>query len=115
MTAYFATGAAMSSGTGRRGFAPVGDGDSLPRHPFSPDAPSISADVPILIGYNRTETEFFLLADPSARQMTDDDLLRRVKTLFGDNSQRVIDLYRKTDPGLSPYDLFVLMQTDSGM
>ena len=113
MAAYFARSPAV--GSGMRGFAPVVDGDSLPRHPFSPDAPSVSADVPILIGYNRTEAEFFLLADASARQMTEEDLERRAKTLFGDNSQRVIDLYRKTDAGLSPYDLFVLMQTDSGM
>lgn len=115
MSAYFAVGGAMSSGTGRRGFAPVVDGESLPRHPFSPDAPAVSADVPIVIGYNRTEGEFFLLSDPKARNMTDDDVKRRVKPLFGDNGQRVIDLYRKTDPGLSPYELFVLMQTDSGM
>jgi para-nitrobenzyl esterase len=115
MTAYFATGAAMSSGMGRRGFAPVLDGESLPRHPFSPDAPPVSADVPILIGYNRTEGEFFLLSDPGAKKMSEDDLKRRVKTLFGDNGQRLIDLYRKTDPGLSPYQLFVLIQTDSGM
>jgi len=115
MTAYFATGAAMSSGTGRRGFAPVVDGDSLPRHPFSPDAPPVSADVPILIGYNRTEAEFFLLADRGAKKMTEDDLKRRVKPLFGDNGQRVIDLYRKAGPGLSPYELCVLIQTDSGM
>ncbi|HXY37435.1 MAG TPA: carboxylesterase family protein [Planctomycetaceae bacterium] len=45
----------------------------------------------------------------------DDDLKKRVKTLFGDNGQRVIDLYRKTDPSLNPYELFVLMQTDSTM
>jgi para-nitrobenzyl esterase len=115
MSAYFATGSAMSSGTGRRGFAPVVDGESLPRHPFSPDAPPSSADVPILIGYNRTEAEFFLLSDPGAKKMSDDDLKRRVKTLYDDNGQRVIDLYRKTDPGLSPYELFVLIQTDGTM
>jgi para-nitrobenzyl esterase len=113
MAAHFAR--SPGPGPGARGFAPVVDGDSLPRHPFSPDAPSVSADVPILIGYNRTEGEFFLLSDPTARQMTDEDLEGRAKTLFGDNGQRVIELYRKTDVGLSPYDLFVLMQTDSGM
>jgi para-nitrobenzyl esterase len=115
ISAYFAVGGSMSSGTGRRGFAPVVDGESLPRHPFSPDSPSVSADVPIVIGYNRTEAEFFLLSDPSAKKMTEDDLKRRIKPLFGENGQRVIDLYRKTDPGLSPYELCVLIQTDSGM
>ena len=115
MAANFATGGGIAMGMGRRGFAPVVDGDPLPRHPFSPDAPLISADVPILIGYNRTEAEFFLLSDPGAKNMTDDDLKRRVTTLFSDKGQRVIDLYRKADPGLTPYELFVLIQTDSGM
>jgi para-nitrobenzyl esterase len=47
--------------------------------------------------------------------MSEDDLKRRVKALFGDNGQRVIDVYRKADPRLTPYELFVLIQTDSGM
>src|ERR1035441_10484085 len=34
---------------------PVVDGRSLPRNPFDPDAPSITASVPMLIGTNRSE------------------------------------------------------------
>jgi para-nitrobenzyl esterase len=97
----------------RQGFAPVVDGRSLPRHPFHPDAPAVSADVPVIVGYNRTEATFFLASrDPSAPKMTDEDLQKRAKTLFGDAAPRVVDLYRKSHPGLNPYDLFVLISTD---
>src|SRR5262249_14334300 len=40
---------------------------------------------------------------------------RRVKVLFADSAKRVIDLYRQADPKLSPYELFVLIQTDGTM
>jgi para-nitrobenzyl esterase len=93
----------------------VVDGKALPRHPFHPDASPISANVPVLVGYNRTEATFFLASDPTAKKMTDEDLTKRTKTLFGDSAQRVIDLYRKSDPGASPYDLFVLISTDNQM
>jgi para-nitrobenzyl esterase len=98
---------------GPQGFAPVVDGKSLPRHPFNPDASPVGADVPVLVGYTRTEATFFLASDPSARAMTEEGLQKRTKDLFGDAAGRVVELYRKTNPGLSPYELFVLISTDS--
>jgi para-nitrobenzyl esterase len=45
---------------------PVVDGRSLPRHPFDPDAPAISADVPMLVGTNGDESTTLLgLFDPA--------------------------------------------------
>ena len=57
--------------------APVLDGWSLPRDPFWPDAPSMSADVPVLLGTVETEVTFFpgTPLDP----IDDDALLARVK------------------------------------
>jgi para-nitrobenzyl esterase len=117
LEAHFAVLAKMpAAGRGpRQGFAPVVDGKALPRHPFHPDAPPISAGVPIVIGYNRTEATFFLASDPSAPRMKDADLEKRTKAVFGDAAPRVVELYRKLHPGLSPYDLFVLMSTDNSM
>ena len=114
MSAYFATGSAMSSGTGRRirsrGRRRVAAAPSF----FAGCAADFRrrAD-PHRIQPHRSR---ILPALRSRRKkMSDDDLKRRVKTLYGDNGQRVIDLYRKTDPGLSPYELFVLIQTDGTM
>jgi para-nitrobenzyl esterase len=115
--AYFAmTGRSPMGAPGaRRSFSPVVAGKALPRHPFHPDAPDISAEVPIIVGYNRTESTFFLAADPTAPKMTAEDLQKRVQGLFGDNGQRVIELYRKAHPDLTPYELFVLISTDNQM
>jgi para-nitrobenzyl esterase len=113
--AYFAiTGRPPAGAPGaRRSFSPVVDGKVLPRHPFHPDGPAVSADVPVMVGYNRTESTFFLASDPTASKMTEEDMQKRAKTLFGDASQRVIELYRKSHPDLSPYHLYALLNTDS--
>lgn len=48
--------AAMRKSRSRGGlFQPVVDGRALPRHAFTPDAPAVSSDVPLLVGTNRTE------------------------------------------------------------
>jgi para-nitrobenzyl esterase len=54
--------------------APVVDGQSLPRDPFDPQAPELSADVPLLIGSNATE---FTLFEPPPDSM-DDTTLREI-------------------------------------
>ena len=41
------------------GFSPVVDGVSLLQNPFDPVAPEISADVPVLIGFNSHRTDAF--------------------------------------------------------
>ena len=41
--------------------------------------------------------------------------LARRKSLYGDGTPRVIELYRRLHPGLNPYELFVLISTDSSM
>ncbi len=56
------------------GMAPVVDGRSLPRDPFDPQAPELSADVALLIGSNATE---FTLFDPPPDSM-DDATLREL-------------------------------------
>ena len=115
--AYFAVigRSPMGAPGARRSFSPVVDGKALPRHPFHPDAPAISAEVPIIVGYNRTESTFFLASDPTAPKMTAENMETRVKTLFGDDSPRVIELYRKSNPRANPYELYVLISTDNQM
>ena len=116
-SAYFALTARSPVGTpgGRRSFSPVVDGKALPRHPFHPDGPAISGDVPVIVGYNRTEATFFLASDPTAPKMTEENLQKRVKGLFGDNGSRVVELYRRNHSELSPYETFVLISTDNQM
>ena len=55
---------------------PVVDGRSLPRDQWSPDAPAVSADVPLMMG--STETEDAWSDPPPPLEMSEDEMLTRV-------------------------------------
>jgi para-nitrobenzyl esterase len=99
---------------------PVVDGRSLPRHPFDPDAPAISADVPMLISSNGDESRTVLgLRDPAYPalfSLNEVDLRTKVKAYLGvtDDSKldSLIALYRKNRPNATPSDIFFAITTD---
>jgi para-nitrobenzyl esterase len=47
-----------------RAFRPVLDGRTFTRHPFDPNAPTISAEVPLLAGNAANEARFALARNP---------------------------------------------------
>jgi para-nitrobenzyl esterase len=94
---------------------PVLDGKSLPSNPFDPTAPAQSASVPFLTGTTATEMTFFA-SDDQLKQIDDAALHQRVKGLLQVDDQetdRLIALYRKQQPGRDNIDLFLRMQTDN--
>jgi para-nitrobenzyl esterase len=95
-----------------QGFSPVVDGVTLPNHPFDPTAPAISANVPLIIGYNRTEMTLFVAGDPKAFSLDEDGLQRRAGRLLGDNADRVIEVFRKEHPEATPSELMFLIGTE---
>jgi para-nitrobenzyl esterase len=94
------------------GFVPSVDGKILPQHPFYPSASPVSADVPVMIGNTRTEMTLFANNDPEAFRLNDDGLNKRVKDLLSGNSQDMIALYRKLNPGATPSDIYFLIASD---
>jgi para-nitrobenzyl esterase len=113
MAAYFAVvrespGVDQSIG----GFAPTVDGNILPQHPFHPAASPVSADVPVMIGCTRTEMTLFSANDQAAFSLDEDGLQTRIKGLLGDQSQAMVDLYRKLNPGAKPSDIYFLIASD---
>jgi len=104
---------AATTGTQGLRLSPV-LGPSLPRDPFSPDAPSMSADVPVLLGTVETEVTFF----PGTQMDPIDDaaLLARVKQAArADDAQakHLIDLYRQGRPGVSNIDVALILESDT--
>jgi para-nitrobenzyl esterase len=95
-----------------RGFSPTVDGKAVPHHPFHPAASPISADVPLMLGHTRTEMTLFSENDPAAFALDDAGMRSRVKSFAGGNSEMLIDLYRKLNPGATPSDLFFLIASD---
>ena len=76
--------------------APILDGRSLYAHPFDPEAPAQSADVPLLIGSNATE---MTLIEPPPETLDDATLLARVKERMRIDdaaAERLLAVYKKT-------------------
>jgi para-nitrobenzyl esterase len=97
---------------GEYDWGPTVDGLILPRHPFDPGAPQISADVPLLTGTNLHEGVSGL-DRPDANATGVEELNRLVKEEFGDSSQTIIDAYRRDYPKATPFDLYAIIAAAS--
>src|ERR1700756_3544684 len=97
---------------GEYDWGPTVDGLILPRHPFDPGAPEISADVPLLTGTDLHEGVSGL-DRPDANAMGMEELDRLVKEEFGDRSQPIIDAYRRDYPKATPFDLYAIIAAAS--
>lgn len=109
--------AATSGGTGGGrglGFAPVVDGKILPSHPFDPVATSVSENVPVMVGYTRTERTVYQVDDPNYGLLDEGGLLTGVRTLLGADAERIIELYRKRSPKATPFELMTNISSDAG-
>lgn len=94
---------AASSGGGLR-WGPVVDGVTLPRDPFDPDAPQVSADVPMLIGTTETEGSFFAPAE--LLSLDEASMRARLKERLGGDSDAIIALFRKRRLNATPSELY---------
>ena len=99
----------------RYNFGPVIDGSVLPGQPFDPAAPSVSADVPILIGGTKDESAIFLAPDDAVwnRTVTEDDLRKRIAAVAGDAADSLLAYYKRRDPAASPSDRLITALTAS--
>ncbi|TDH21619.1 carboxylesterase/lipase family protein [Segetibacter sp. 3557_3] len=96
-------------------FGPVLDERSLTRHPFYPDAPAQSADIPMIIGNTHDETRAFLGGDPTnftvGWEELPDKLIPNMRVDI--QPEVVIAHYRKLYPNLSASDLLFKITTAS--
>lgn len=104
----------LAAGGLRIGTRPVVDGVHLNRHPFSPDAPAQSMDIPLLIG--STQTEMSLLAGagkPELFDLTWETLPAALKVgIPGVDAEAVINGYRQLHPQVEAATLYFEATTD---
>ena len=93
---------------GEYDWGPTVDGLIVPRHPFDPGAPEISAEVPLLTGTNLHEGVSGL-DRPDVSAMGAEELNRLVKEEFGDGSQPIIEAYRRDYPKATSFDLYAII------
>jgi para-nitrobenzyl esterase len=95
---------------GQTGWSPTVDGTVLPRHPFDPDAPAVSAHVPLITGTVFNET-------PSALDgtglMTEIELQKTVGEAFGTHGPAIIAAYRKDWPNATAFEIYAAIASES--
>jgi para-nitrobenzyl esterase len=106
-------GGAMG-GPGPR-LAPVVDGSSLPRNPFDPDAPELSANVPLMIGSVETEVTFMrgTPLDPMDDAALRANIKRVVRGADDAAVDHLVEVYRDGRPGISNTDLYLILASDA--
>jgi para-nitrobenzyl esterase len=95
-------------------YSPVVDGIVLPRNPWQPDAPSVSAGVPMIIGSTRTETTALLGAGhPEYFALDEASLPRELAGWIPERDiPRVLAGFKRLMPSASSADLFFAVTTD---
>ncbi len=98
---------------GMNGFGPVVDGVVLPYHPFDPTAPDISRDKPLMTGWNEDEYTFFIMErnDFDSLKIGFDELPGKFEPIFGDDTSKVIEAYKKAMPNATAPDIYVAVQS----
>lgn len=97
-----------SRGEAPRSFAPV-MGQSIPRHPFDPDAPAMSAGVPLIVSTVLDERTY----RESNFDMTWDQVKKVLDRLVGADADKVLAMYRDEDSAASPYIIHARVITDT--
>ncbi len=87
------------------GYIPIIDGVAITRDPFTPDAPAVSRDVPVLVGYVKDEVTIFAAGEPWFGKMTEADLEQRI-AMLGPMGKPLVEAWRKIRPDYSPTYLF---------
>ena len=96
-------------GKGSLYFGPVLDERTLQRHPFYPDAPAISKQIPMIIGNTHDETRLLIGgSDPNAFSLTWEQLPEKLASAMRVDitPETVIGAYRRLYPGYSASDVF---------
>lgn len=102
-------------------FGPVLDGIAIPQQTWTPNAPEISRDIPMLIGCSTDETAAFIAE--AVEELIPDDaaLIAKIRRYGGPrlaDTGRVTQLlasYRAAMPELTRNQLLVRITTDAGM
>ncbi len=97
-----------------KGFIPCVDGITLKRKPFIPDAPAISADIPLMIGSNKDEMSIFRAGNPKFGKYTDEDFQAHVREALPEKAGELIPAIREAFPDYSPTDLINVTESLKG-
>ena len=96
------------------GGGPVVDGKALPADPFTPSAPEMSANIPLLIGTTEFEVNFF----PNTKLDPIDDMalhaaIKQATRASDADADKLIATYKKGRPSATQIDLSQIVASDN--
>ncbi len=98
-----------AKGEAPRSFSPSLDGVAIPRHPFDPDAPAVSANVPMIVSNVIDERAYRMANFDVDEKGLRAFIARRVGEARAD---QVLAMYRNDDPAAKPFVLQARFDTD---
>lgn len=105
-----------AQGQGLGGPGAVVDGHTIPSQTWDPKAPTVSADVPMLIGNDKDEGTLFALGDESLFTLNDTSLRARIVNagIADQDVDGLLSLYRRDHPKDNPTELYFRIAADRG-
>lgn len=97
-----------SRGEAPRSFAPV-LGAAIPTHPYSPGAPAMSANIPLVVSTVLDERSY----RETRFDMTWDDVKKMLSGLVGAEADKTLAMYRDEDSKASPFIINARVITDT--
>ncbi len=94
---------------------PVMDGRFLPTHPFDPEPPALSKQVPLIIGTADTEQTFFLGASDRNFSLDRGEAIARIAWFVGiadGEAVRLFEDYSASHTGASPSEIMAYVMSD---
>jgi para-nitrobenzyl esterase len=99
---------------GRSGWQPVVDGKIIPTDPFTPAAPAISENIPLLIGSNRNEWSASI-GDAALESLTEDQLRAKLEEKYPGKGEALYKVCRLNYPQVKPVEILSYLNPYNNM
>lgn len=93
-------------------FQPTVDPLTLPTQPLDAIRAGAARDLPMIVGTNREEWNFFGALDPRVQQLSEEDLYARICARVGEAAESLLQVYAGTRPDATPGQRFCAIETD---
>lgn len=93
---------AAAADVGVSAFRPFVDGVHLPRHPFEPDAPEQSADIPVMVGFTKDEQTLYNVGNPKWLETTEADVVAAGERQAKGQGRALLDAFKAEYPDYGP-------------
>jgi para-nitrobenzyl esterase len=108
-------GATPEAGGGGVSWAPIVDGKHIPAPTWYPKAPSMSANVPLLVGSVLNEqTTSTMMHDLTLDDMSMDEAKKRLNLQYKDRTDHVVEVFQKEHPKATPFELLSRITSSAG-